>query len=156
MDFDVELIKGPDSLAHKLEYIYNEAKEDFLRVDADVIPNGNVLELDNYNKSYWWVQARVFDLYKNDLMNGGIQFIKEPAIKYLKKYISKHMNDERPETGVWRESDINNHTITNIEVICGVHGFGQKDLDRVRATKGRRNQTDYDFKLSERLKEFYV
>jgi len=155
-DFDVEVVKGDDSLAMKLEYIYNEADDDLIRIDADVIVNKNITSLIQYNVD-WWVYGKTFGMYSFDVINGGVSFIREPAIKHLRDNIKSRLEAERPETEMWRLPEFHNpRRCVYHHLICGIHGFGQKDLERVKATKERRGQLDnYDFELAERLQEFY-
>ncbi|MCA9333367.1 hypothetical protein KDA00_05855, partial [Candidatus Saccharibacteria bacterium] len=107
LGFDVEVIENQTSLAEKLKYIYNTVTDDFLRVDADVIVNKNVLELVK-TPIYWWVQGQNFDWYKQDIGNGGVQFIRKKAIPYLKANIDTFMTAERPESQMFRIDEFNN------------------------------------------------
>ena len=68
------------SLWEKLEWIFNDADDDFLRVDADVVCNSNILELIEQTDGVWF-QSLTFDWFKQDTTHGGIQFIKKEAIK---------------------------------------------------------------------------
>lgn len=143
---------GADTtLAQKLLYIYNDCKEDFLRVDADVIPNKRCTK-ENIKPRTWWTQYTCFDWFKQDISNGGIQFIKKQALPALRENIPNHMGAERPETEMSRIKEFNNprRFVTSSQVF-GLHNY-KNDIERVRETKERRNQLElYDFELAERL-----
>jgi hypothetical protein len=41
-----------------------------------------------------------------------------------------------------------------VDIVCGIHGYKQDDIDRVIATKVRRGQLDnYDFELADRIEK---
>lgn len=151
--FDVELIYNEtSSLADKLEVIYQRATDDFIRVDADVIVNRHIKELKLPN-NIWWVQAHCFGWYSQDVMNGGIQLISKKALPILRENIGKYKYAERPETQMFRLPEFNNprRCITQ-DIVCGIHGYKQSNIERVIETKKRRGQMDnYDFELAERL-----
>lgn len=142
------------SLAQKLKYIYAMADDDFIRVDGDVIPNKN-LTLEKVNASCpsdaWWVQYMTFDWYKQDLTHGGVQYIKKEALPILRENIGKFMESERPESQMYRLEEFHNprKCITS-SLLMGVHGYGQNDIERVKATKTRRMQS-YDWDLFDRI-----
>ena len=154
--FDVVVVQGDDRLSDKLSLIYHEAKDDFVRMDADVIANSNVQMLGLQGSSdTWWEQYLTFDMYKCDVTHGGIQLIKKEALKYLRANIGDFMHDERPETRMYRLDELNPHCATR-EVILGVHGWGGQDIKQVKLTKSERLQLDgYDWELVERMQEFY-
>lgn len=151
--FDVELIYNETStLAEKLEVIYQRADDDFIRVDADVIVSRNIKEL-FLPKDVWWVQAKCFGWYSQDIINGGVQLISKKALPILIENISKYRYAERPETQMFRLPEFNNprRCITQ-DILCGIHGYKQNNIERVIETKKRRGQLDnYDFELAERL-----
>lgn len=158
--FEVHTISGEDSLAEKLKRIYEEAYNldvDFIRVDADVVPNRNLTEPSIRqipSNSTWWIQFQTYDWYKQDITNGGIQFIKREALPILKKYVDGVKNIERPETFLYRVAEFQNprRCVTH-EAIMGIHNY-RNDMDRVRATKHRRNQhLEYDWVLAEKLEK---
>lgn len=150
--FEVELIKGDDSLAHKLEYIYSNTDDDFLRVDADVIVNKNIKLLEFPTKS-WWVQPLTFDWWKQDVTYGGVQLISNKALPALRRNITAHLDAERPETDMSRLPELfNPRRFSSVDILVGLHGYKQSDVNRVIDTKERRGQLGlYDFELAERL-----
>lgn len=152
--FDVVVIKDNRTLAEKLKDIYFQVEEDFIRVDADVIPN-SVLKVQNLNSDIdiWWQQFKTYDWYKQDLTNGGIQYIKRQAIHYLRKNIDDHLEQDRPESQMYRLPEFHNprRCITSNKVM-GVHGYAQENIKRVKETKDRRKQL-YDWELYERIIE---
>ena len=145
------------SLGDKLEYIYTKVDEDFLRVDADVVANHNctpqnIKKIADNSPSVYWIQFGCYDWYKQDVIDGGVQYIKKIALTDLRNNIKRHKDDERPETAMYRlDSFMTPRRCITYNKIMGLHGFRQKDIDRIKATKTRRNQTDYDFELAEKL-----
>jgi hypothetical protein len=154
---EVTVISSPNtSLSFKLARIYEEVDEDFLRVDADVIVNHNILKLpDQTPKKLWWVQGLTFDWFKQDTTHGGVNFYRKEALPDLRKTITDYALYERPETEASRiEAFYNPRRFDTIPLICGLHGYKQYDVERVVATKSRRNQLpNYDFELALRISE---
>lgn len=152
--FTVFEVKGQDSLAEKLKYIYMHSNDDFLRVDADVIPNKNITYdyVKTLNeKNVWWYQFLTYDWYKQDLTHGGIQFIKREALSLLRENIDKYMKAERPESQMYRLPEFHYpRRGKTIDIIAGLHGYKQSDTERVKQTKNRRKQ-EYDWELYERI-----
>lgn len=149
----IEINSSRTSLAEKLATIYEQAKGDFIRVDADVIPNRHLMELPVHDQDAWWIQGKTFGWYAQDLVNGGIQFIRKEALPHLRVNIGMHLQDERPETAMSRLEDFYNpRRFLTCSRVVGLHGWHQNDLERVKATKQRRGQlADYDFELVERM-----
>ena len=155
--FDVVLITSGTSLGEKLEQIYNHADDDFIRVDADVIVNEGVKAVLNMNKNYWWVQYKTFDMYKLDLTNGGVQYYSKKLLPALRENIGKFKHDNRPETRMYRLDEFTERwRFKNAENVVGVHGFGQKDWERVKETKDQRKDQHYDWVVVKRMQEFYA
>lgn len=146
------------TLAHKLEFIYNQADDDFIRIDADVIVNKNLEAVKNMNKNLLWVQYKTFDMYKLDLTNGGVQYYSKKIIPTLRANIGKFKHDDRPETRMYRLPEFTERwRFKSAENVVGIHGFGQRDIDRVKRTKdGRKYASDYDWVLVERMQKFYA
>lgn len=153
LELEVELIQDDTPLAYKLEKIYNLAESSFIRVDADIVPNQNVLELTEYHPTAWWVQGKCFGWYAQSLINGGVQFIRTPAIPYLRKAIKKHLKAERPESQMYRLPEFHDpRRCVASDIVCGLHGWNQNDLERVKEVKRRRGQYEnYDWDLVERM-----
>lgn len=154
-ELDVEIISGDSTLGEKLEYIYNHADDDFLRVDADVIVSQPpVIQHQDEN---WWFQWMTFDMYKFGATFGGIQYIRKEALPALRANIGSYLFDDRPETRMWNLPEFNDpRRCISVNLIAGIHGFGQKDIDRVEETKqGRKYYGDYDFELARKMSEMY-
>lgn len=154
--YDVTLVQDPySSLATKLQEIYKHADTDFLRVDADVIPNRNVSTLSQYEPDAWWVQGQCFGWQAQDLVYGGVQFIRKEALPALRANIEDHLKDERPETAMFRLPEFHEpRRCVSVQVVCGLHGWGQKDQVKIKQTKERRGQSaNYDWALVERMNE---
>ena len=155
LGFRVQTIRSGTSLWGKLQTIFDIESligEDFLRVDADVIVNKNVLELIEL-KDLWWYQGLTFDWNKQDISHGGIQFIRSEAIPAIKRHINEARNMERPESYLSRLEEFHNpRRFGTFEKICGLHSYKQDDIERIKATKYRRGHyDDYDWELAERI-----
>ncbi len=155
--FDVVLLKSKDSLLDKLKRIYEQANDDFVRVDADVVVNKS-LTVDyvkqlNLSDEYWWTQLQTFDWFKQTVMYGGVQVIKKEAIQYLRKYADSFKNSDRPETQLSRIDEFHSpRRFTSLNFVAGIHGFAQNDTERVIAQKRKRDYFDtYDFELANKL-----
>lgn len=149
--FDVVLILNPRSLWSKLKDIYEQAEDDFIRVDADVVVNRNIKELIKL-KDKLWCQSLTYDWFKQDVTHGGVQFIRKDAIQVLRDNVHKAERLERPESHMFRLEEFHNpRKCGTFDVICGLNGYKQTDIKRVRDTKERRNQTGYDWELAERI-----
>lgn len=154
--FDVELVQNPAWLAMKLEYIYNDAIEEFLRVDADIVVNRNMTpellqSLDD--STIWWWQFLTFDWFKQDV-NHSMAYIKPAAFPALRKHIGDLQMDIRPETKISRIEEFHNprRMATYEDKIMGLHGYATADLNPVKELKSLRGQYGlYDFELAERL-----
>lgn len=154
LGFHTILYIDQTSLWNKLEGIFEEADDDFLRVDADVVVNKNVLDLVTQDK-YWWYQAQTFDWFKQDVTNGGIQFIRKECIPIIREHLNEAKHQERPESHLYRLEALHNpRRCVTYETICGIHGYKQNDINNIRETKLRRGQFEnYDWELAERLSE---
>lgn len=156
--FDVFVLMDPIStLWEKLRWIYNNIDENFLRVDADVIPNRMCIPKGVTFRpiNSWWVQFTTFDWFKQELTHGGVQFIYKEALPTLRSNIDKFKEAERPESQMFRLEEFDNprRCITNSQVM-GLHGYGQKDIERVKETKRRRKYYDtYDWEMYDKLME---
>lgn len=152
--FEVVLIKGTDSLASKLDAIYNIAKDDFVRVDADVIPNRSLTPeaTQRMSRDVWWLQFMTFDWYKQDLTHGGVQLIRKEARPALREHVHEAFYLERPESYMFRLKEFHDpRRCLTSETVMGIHNY-KNDVNRVKATKTRRNQIEnYDFELAERM-----
>lgn len=142
------------TLWEKLKFIFEQADEDFLRVDADTVCNQNVLELVKQDKLLWY-QGLTFDWFKQDVTHGGVQFVRKGAIDIVLKHIDEAKNEDRPETHLTRLEDFHNpRTFETFEMICGLTGYKQKDKRRVEETKMRRGTFgDYDWDLAYLLEQ---
>lgn len=150
--YEAVIVDGDSSLAQKLQWIYNEVEDDFLRIDADVICNRNLNRKLTPGKGYiWWIQYMTYDWYNQDAMYGGVQFVKKHALPTLRKNIQDHITAERPESQMFRLPAFHEpRRCESSQTIMGIHGYKQTDVDRVRQTKQRRGQ-DYDWELFERI-----
>lgn len=129
-------------------------EEDFIRIDADVIVNKNILELIQQDK-LWWYQGLCFDWLQQDISHGGVQFIRKQAFPAIKKHLHEAQNKERPETYLSRLEEFHNPRVFGtFDKICGLHAYKQDNIQRIKATKYRRGQQDnYDWELARELEE---
>lgn len=154
---EVEVVKGDDSFNAKLEYIYHEADDDFIRMDADVIANQSVSKLvDSCPDDIWWLQSMSFDWWQQNIGYAGVQYIKKQCLPILRQHIGEVQHLDRPESLMYRLPEFHNpRRCESSTIVCGLHGWGQNDTDRVEALKRKRKQIDnYDFELARRLNEF--
>lgn len=150
--FDVVLLQDGTSLWNKLKKIYLMADDTFLRVDADVVCNRFVKEME-LPKGCWWLQGMCFGWYGQKDMLGGVQLYGKQTLPYLRKHINEAEHLERPETYMSRLEEFHNpRRFDSGHEIVGIHGYRQADSERVKHIKTRRGQIDnYDFELAERL-----
>ena len=149
--FDVTLVKDSSSLWSKLKFIYHDTDEDFLRIDADTIPNRNIQILENPVEA-WWVQYTHFEWYRQDVGYGGVQFIKKEALEALRANVDRFRDLDRPETELSRIKEFYEpRRFISSDRIMGVHNY-RNNLKRVRGVKANRGQSSsYDWELAERL-----
>lgn len=153
--FEVVLIQNDSTFNEKLRQIYNQADDDFIRVDADVIINRNIHRLiKECPKDIWWWQSLSFDWLRQDIGYAGAQYIKRTCIPVLRSNIDKAQRIDRPESQMYRLPEFHNpRRCEGTNIVCGLHGWGQDDYDRVYKQKAYRNQLDnYDFEMVEKLK----
>lgn len=151
--FQVFVLESSTSLWEKLNQIYSDVIiGDILRVDADVIVNKNVKEMVKQT-DLWWYQSQCYGWFTQDVIHGGVQFIRNAALPAIKKHIHEAERLERPESYLYRLKEFHEPRMCGtFEKICGIHGYAQADINRIKETKLRRGQMDnYDFELAERL-----
>lgn len=151
--FDVVLFQDHTPLWEKLKRFYKEALESgdewAMRVDADIIPNRNVIRLANRSKG--WTCASGYDWYKQDRGAISIHVMERAVIEQCNKFVDDSANEIRPETYLWRLPEINDYTEVQEDFSCGIHGYGQQDhRDRIKNLKYLRNQK-YDWDLLDRI-----
>lgn len=151
--FEVIVYKDQTSLWEKLKRFYLESLETdeewFMRVDADIIPNRNTIEL--AKSASGWTCASGFDWYSQNRQAISIHVMHREIIEKCLRYIDEAENQVRPETYLWRKDEINGYTSIEDRFNCGLHGFGQKDQrDRIKNLKHIRNQS-YDWDLLDRI-----
>jgi hypothetical protein len=158
--FDVVLIKDDTSLQQKLKKIYEMANEDFIRVDADVIVNKwcNQLNIEreiNKTPYCWWMQFRCWGWYSQDLIYGGVQYIKKEALPALRENVDRFKEIDRPETQLSRIAEFYDpRRFLSSERVYGIHGYGIKEVKPVIKQKALRGQSaNYDWELVQRMNE---
>lgn len=154
--FDTCLILSGNSLAEKLQHIYTTANDDFVRVDADVVVNRNLLPTfpkQTTDPEHWWACYLTFDWWKQDTTTGGVQFIRKEALPILRDNIGKYLDSERPESQMYRLDEFHSPRRCELyKTIMGIHGYGTSDVERIKETKRRRGQDKYyDWELADRL-----
>lgn len=152
--FDVVLWQDSTPLWKKLYKLYWQPDEEIVRVDADIIPNENILELINIDDDCWWHCASGWDLYKNDIAPISIHYMKQEALVAARDYISRGKDELRPETYVWRSRPfMQPRRCEVVPLVCGIHGYGQKDqAERIKTMKSLRNQP-YDWDFIEKMQD---
>lgn len=155
--FEVQIIYDEtSSLWDKLKYFYANALESddyyFMRIDADIIPNRNVVRLDG---DKGWQCASGFDFYSQDRKAISIHVMERPIIEKCLEHIDEAKDEVRPETYLWRLPEINPFTSIQSDFNSGIHGIGQKDQrERIKELKHVRNQ-QYDWDLIDRIEALY-
>lgn len=150
--YEVVLLKDPNtSLWEKLKEFYVQAlssnEQEFIRIDADIIPNRNVLRLENTG----WECASGYDWYKQDRGAISVHLMDRTVIDLCYRKIADAEQMVRPETFLWRQPDVNPLTSIRWDFSCGLHGYGQQDQrKRIQELKQSRNQ-QYDWDLVERI-----
>lgn len=150
--FEIILFQDQTSLWEKLKRFYTEALEtddnNFVRIDADIIPNKNVKIL---AEGVGWDCASGYDWYKQDRGAISVHVMSREVIEKCLKHIEEAKDKVRPETYLWRLPDINPYTEVRDEFGCGIHGYGQRDhRKRIKALKDSRGQA-YDWDLVEKI-----
>lgn len=151
--FEVVLYQDQTSLWEKLKRFYTEAletgEEQFMRIDADIIPNQNVKRLAEIATG--WTCAIGYDWYKQDRGSISIHVMDKQAVRECLEHIEEAKDKPRPETCLWRLSRVNPRTKHLDWFSCGLHGYGQSDhRNRIKDLKHMRNQK-YDWKLLEKI-----
>lgn len=153
LGFEVVLIADErTSLWDKLKLMFDEVGyEDFLRVDADVICNRNVLKLVEWQSQAWYIQSLCWDWLKQDLGYNTPSFIRREALSAIRTHLNEAQYEERPETYLTRLPEFYQpRRAETANLICGLHGYAQADYERVKQQKQRRGQ-DYDWELFEKV-----
>lgn len=157
--FEVVLFQSRSSLASKLKDFYQHALEtedgQWLRIDADIIPNQNVKKLAKigglFGDNPSWVCASGFDWYKQDRGAISIHVMNRESVKRALRYIPIARTKDRPETHIWRQPDINPFTLIVESFNSGLHGYGQLDQrERIKNLKHIRSQV-YDWELVDKV-----
>lgn len=156
--FEVVLIQNGGLLVDKLKTIYETADQDFVRVDADFVPNKeftpkNLYKLADAYADAWWLQFLAFDWLKLNTSHGGAQFIKREALPALRNHVDEFHREDRPETALSRVEDFYNpRRFQSTGAIAGIHGFASATDKRVIGQKSKRKYfATFDFELAERL-----
>lgn len=153
--FDVVLLDTKEDWFSKYKRFINLAKEDCIRVDADIIVNQNIIDPLRFTfgfNNWLMVQFKVYDLYKNNVHTGIPVMYKEDAINIIRYNFDK-LDKTRPEATAWRLPEINPFTF-NIDEVVGMHGFFQDREAMLRHIKNkieRKQMGDYHFDLAEKL-----
>lgn len=156
MGFETILLQDKSSLWAKLKRFYTEAlateENEFIRIDADIIPNRRVLDFIKVNDGCLWHSAVGFDWYKQERGVISIHHMKRQAIVQCLENIDSAKDKQRPETHLWRIEEFHWPRVChNVNINCGLHGYGQKDhRQRIKQLKYNRGQ-DYDWELVERI-----
>jgi len=154
LGFEVVLLDEKESWIDKYKKFIFMADKDCLRIDSDVIPNKNIKKLVS---DCWMVQAKTYDLYRNDVWFTSPVFYSKEAIDLIRLNFDL-LDKNRPETSAWRL--IPKDKLKNLDIIVGIHGFFQdkETIERAKQNKINRGQIqDYYFELVEKIyaKDFY-
>lgn len=156
--FEVILYKDGTTLWDKLKRFYTEALEtdeqEFIRIDADIIPNKHVQDLIKVSDGCLWHCAVGWDWYKQQRDTISIHHMKREAVEKCLQNIESAKGKIRPETHLWRIEEFHWPRVCHqVDISCGMHGYGQKNQRvRIKQLKHLRNQ-EYDWSLVERIEE---
>lgn len=151
------LYQDNTSLQQKLARFYKEPGDSLMRIDADIIPNKNVMALAKYRfrKGDWWVQTTGFGWYQQRPITISVCKMTRQAADIASQHIDEAADQLRPETAMWRLPEFHNpRRCRVIDLFTGVHGYGQseKDIERVRQMKTYRGQEqNYDWKMINKM-----
>jgi hypothetical protein len=157
--FEVVLLNNGSLLADKLKTVYEQADDDFVRIDADVVVNKSFtpqFAKDHLIPDAWWMQFLCFDWLKLDLAYGGTQLITKEALPALRANVDNVHAHDRPETALSRiEEFYNPRRFQSSTAVVGIHGFALGEhLDRVIYQKKKRSYYGtFDFELARKLEE---
>jgi hypothetical protein len=149
--YEVVVLDKIEPWFDKYKRFIETAKEDCIRIDADIIPNKNIAlvpKIMSDNPKVLMAQFNIFDFYKMDVGICSPVFYKKQAIEIIKNNLKK-IDHNRPEATAWRLKDINSRT-KSFGNIMGIHGYKQKEEEVERAIKNktdRRQIKEYDFEL---------
>lgn len=158
MGFEVVLYQDNSSLWDKMKRFYTEAlatnDTEFVRIDADIIPNRRVLDLVKINDGCLWHSAVGWDWYKQERGAISIHHMKREAVETCLENIEMARDKVRPESFLWRLEEFHYPRVCHcIDISCGIHGYGQADQrDRIKDLKKSRNQ-EYDWELIRKIEE---
>lgn len=154
--YEVILFQDETTLWDKLKRFYTEAlatdDQEFIRIDADIIPNKGVQALVKVNDGCLWHCAVGWDWYKQRRDTISIHHMKREAIEKCLQNIESAKNKIRPETHLWRIEEFHWPRVCHqVDISCGMHGYGQEThRNRIKELKHLRNQ-DYDWDLVEKI-----
>jgi hypothetical protein len=155
--FEVVLLNNGSLLVDKLKTIYEQADDDFVRIDGDVVVNKKFTPHFIKGEMWpdiWWLQFITYDWLKQNLTYGGAQMITAKALPALRANVDRVHNLDRPETALSRiEEFYNPRRFESCEAVVGLHGFALGDhLERVDRQKQKRDYFNtYDFELLTKL-----
>lgn len=154
--FEVILYKDSTSLWEKLKRFYEDALKtsdsEFVRIDADIIPNKRVLDLVKVNDGCLWHCGAGWDWYKMERGAISIHHMKREAVEICLENIESAKSMIRPESHLWRLQEFHYPRVCHaVDMSCGLHGYAQQNQrDRIKNLKQSRNQ-DYDWSLVNRI-----
>ena len=148
--FEVVLLDDKESWFDKYKRFINIAKEDCLRIDADIIPNEKIKLVGTENvQKVIMTQYSMYCFYKNGERIGNPVFYKKKVLDRIREVVDS-LDKSRPETAAWRLDNVRPYTLTS-NLVVGLHGFFQDDdaVERERDRKGK----EYDFNLVDELRK---
>ena len=135
-----------------IEYAF-KLKEPIFRIDADIIPNKNLIKDIKGNDNIYMIQFQTYDFYKNDICTASPILYFQEAIEIIHRNLDK-LDPKRPEASASRLPELNPFYFVEKDYLTGMHGFFQdkKTIERAKYNKGERGQIkDYNFGLVDRL-----
>lgn len=145
--YEVIMLDEKEPWLDKYKKFLSLAKEDCLRIDADIIPNKNI-EVFN-NKDLFLTKAYVYDFYKNNIWPISPVYYSKEVLDYFKDKEIKDLN--RPETYLWR---LINKKTNVIDKVVGIHGFFQEKIDMIRGLNNKIDRGQLDDENIDLIRKF--
>lgn len=149
--FEVILLDKKEPWQSKYKRFIKMAGEDCIRIDADIIPNKHIkeIEVDRIANNFGIITYMTYDFYRNDIGITSPVFYRKDVLHIIKRNIDK-IPEFRPETTASRLPEVNSKK-HHSNLVVGLHGFFQdkEAMERAKKNKIERGQTkEYDFDLA--------
>ncbi len=154
--FDVVLFDEQESWREKFIWMIKRMDEDFIRIDADVIPLPMIKDLAKYKGRAWLVETQQLDLYSLTMKFGTPALYRREAIEMMRPSLAT-LPEDRPETFAWRLPQFRDVTESR-RLLTGLHGFFQyrQDTERGILNRKERGQEVHDPEIIRRFMDLWT